>query len=144
MSFRIRTFEMSDYDAAIALWQRCDGVGLSDADRPEAIKFFLERNPGLSFVAEDEGQLAGTVLCGHDGRRGLIHHLATDPAQRRQGVGRALLTHALGALHAAGIHKCHLMVFRQNTGGMAFWHAVGAEERVKLSLFSLHTQPSEL
>mgnify|MGYP002475875058 CR=1 FL=1 len=57
----IRLMSLSDYDAVLALWQASPGVGLSDADSPQAIARFLERNPGLCFVAEEEGRLAGAA-----------------------------------------------------------------------------------
>lgn len=140
MAAVVTPFLPADHAAAFALWQSTPGVGLSDADSAEAIAAFLARNPGLSFVARGgEGVLLGTILCGHDGRRGLIHHLVVAPARRRQGLGRALLGAALTGLRAAGIGKCHLMVFRTNAAGAAFWRRVGATERIELALFSLAT-----
>jgi aconitase A len=47
----------------------------------------------------------------------------------------------LAALHQAGIDKCHLMVFTDNTGGAAFWTSVGAKRRGELALYSLATAP---
>lgn len=138
-SLQIRPFERSDYDAARALWERSEGLGLGSADEPEAIFAFLERNPGLSFVAHAEGKLIGTILCGNDGRRGLIHHLVTASVHRRRGVGSALLKSGLNALRGAGIDKCHLLVFRSNDAGLSFWRAIGAEERNTLTLFSIMT-----
>lgn len=139
MPFEIQPFAPADYPAATALWQRTEGVGLSSADEAPAIAAFLARNPGLSFVARDGGNLVGTILCGHDGRRGLIHHLVTAASHRRQGIGRALLRTGLAALREAGIAKCHLMVFRSNQEGLRFWRGVQAQERGELALFSLPT-----
>ena len=136
----IRPFEPSDYLAARALWERCEGIGLSTADEETAIVAYLARNPKLSLVAAAGGQLAGTILCGHDGRRGLIHHLAVAPEHRGRGVGTDLLRLGLAGLHRAGIDKCHLMVVRSNEAGLAFWRKVGAEERTSLSLFSVMTE----
>jgi N-acetylglutamate synthase len=139
MSMDIRVFTNDDHAAALKLWQASEGVGLSDADSFENIVRFLARNPGLSFVATDTGRVVATILCGHDGRRGLIHHLLVAPTHRRQGLGRTLLRRALAALGQAQIQKCHLLVFRDNAEGMAFWHGIGAEERVSLALFSMAT-----
>ena len=136
---KIRPFELSDYAAARALWERSDGVGRSAADEQPAIDRFLVRNPRLSFVATIDDELAGTILCGHDGRRGLVHHLVTAAHHRRRGVGKALLEHGLDALRGEGIDKCHLLVFRSNEEGMAFWRSVGAKERLDLALFSVVT-----
>jgi len=118
-----------------------DGVGLSSADSFDNIARFLERNPGASFVAidTDTDLVVATILCGHDGRRGLIHHLAVALRHRRRGLGRALVAQALAALMRDGIQKCHLLVFDQNVEGRRFWERIGAEERTTLRLFSLPT-----
>ncbi len=136
---RLTTFEPADYDAAYALWQRTPGVGLSSADDRRAILRYLERNPGLSLTAWRGADMVGTMLCGHDGRRGFIHHLAVDTRARRLGLGQALVQAGMAALHACGIEKCHLMVFADNTEGRAFWQATGALERAELRLYSLET-----
>jgi N-acetylglutamate synthase len=141
MSFEIRGFRPEDHAGALQLWQSIDGVGLSSADSFEAVARFLERNPGLSLVAVEGDVLVGTILCGHDGRRGFIHHLAVAPASRRRGLGRALVSAALAALRAAHITKCHLLVFHENVAGREFWKRIGAEERVTLSTFSMVTAP---
>jgi ribosomal protein S18 acetylase RimI-like enzyme len=126
----IRAMTIADYDDAMALWQVTKGMGLSAADSREAISHYLERNPGLSFVARLEGgELAGAVLCGHDGRRGYLYHLAVRPDCRKQGLGRELADHCLAALRAEGIDKCHVFVRRSNVAGQSFWQRTGWIER---------------
>lgn len=144
LNARIRPFAEAHIPAALALWRATPGVGLSAADEPAAIARYLARNPGLSLVAESEpdGQLIGTLLCGHDGRRGLIHHLVVAPGHRRQRIGERLVSAGLQGLHAQGIGKCHLMVFEDNTAAQQFWLAVGAQQRQDLRLFSLNTSAS--
>jgi len=134
--YAIRPFTMADYAAAYALWQATEGIGLSSADRPEAIARYLQRNPGLSFVAYRGDVLIGAVLCGHDGRRGYLHHLAVAPEHRRRGIGRALVEHCLRALANEGIAKCHLFVLRQNEKAIHFWQHLQWVERVELVVFS--------
>lgn len=135
----LRPFRPGDIPAARALWEATPGVGLSTADEPQALTAFLVRNPGTSFVAETTGRIIGTILVGHDGRRGLIHHLAVATDQRRAGLGRALVAAGLSALRGQGIDKCHLMVFADNAEGARFWTAVGATRRGELDLYSLAT-----
>lgn len=118
----VREFRLNDYDAALALWRACEGIGLNESDSREAIGRFLERNPRLSLVAYDaQGLLAGAVLCGHDGRRGYLHHLAVAASQRRKGLGRALVERCLHRLKVAGIPKCTIFLYASNTEGRAFW-----------------------
>ena len=133
----LQEFSMDDYLDASALWRDTPGVGLSDSDQPGAIAAFLARNPGLSFVARHGRALAGTVLCGHDGRRGHLYHVAVEPLYRRTGLGRRLVAASLRALADAGIVKCHLVVYADNAPGQEFWRRVGAAERVELDIYSL-------
>ncbi|HEX2875049.1 MAG TPA: GNAT family N-acetyltransferase [Polyangiaceae bacterium] len=139
MSLSIRPFEPEDHAAAWALWESTEGIGLSSANSFESVSRFLRRNPSSCFVATDDDVVVGTILCGHDGRRGLIHSLAVGATHRRRGLGRMLVTRALAALRQEGIEKCHLLVFNQNSEGRAFWKGIGAEERTTLALFSLTT-----
>src|SRR5207237_1445198 len=71
-----REFVMADYDGAIALWNNVEGVEICEGDSRDEIAEYLRRNPGLSRVAEAGGKIVGVALCGHDGRRGWIYHLA--------------------------------------------------------------------
>ena len=127
---------MSDYAAVRRLWETCEGVGLNDADRPEALRRYLARNPGMSFVAIDAEQVVGTVLCGHDGRRGYLNHLAVRPEFRRRGLARQLVGHCLAALEREGIAKCHLFIFGTNQEGRRFWRRIGWQLRGDLAVAS--------
>ena len=91
MIIEIREFTIEDYEPVYALWKASEGIDLSDADSKEGIKHFLEHNPGLSFIAVQDKQVVGAALCGHDGRRGYIHHLAVAKSHRRQGIGKSLV-----------------------------------------------------
>jgi len=131
-----RPFTLNDHTNALALWQQCEGVGLSSADEKSAIARYLTRNPGMSFVAVHENQLVGAILCGHDGRRGFIHHLAVHPKFRRHGIGGQLVKRGIAALAADGIDKCHLFIFHENELGKAFWKSVGYSLRTDIQIMS--------
>lgn len=124
------------YDAVYALWQACEGLGLNEADSRERIAQYLRRNPGTSFIAQAGGTIIGTVLGGHDGRRGYLHHLAVHPAYRKRGIGRGLVHAALEAIRAQGIDRCHGFVFRSNVDGLSFWEAAGWTARNDICLIS--------
>lgn len=129
-----------DIPNALALWRACDGVGLSDADNPEALAHFLSRNADISGVVEAaDGELLAAALGGHDGRRGFLYHVAVRAEFRRQGLGRALVQNALTAMRSAGILKCHAMVFRTNRAAREFWSSVGFRLRDDLDVCSLAT-----
>lgn len=135
-----RTMTPDDYGDVEALWRESDGVGLSDADTREGTEAFLARNPGLSSVATCGDRIVGAVLCGHDGRRGYLSHLAVSREHRRRGIGRALADRTVDLLANAGIDKCHIVVFRANEDAVAYWRATGWTERTELSMFSRFTR----
>jgi putative acetyltransferase len=142
MTIHIRTMTSEDYEAAIDLWRRCAGVALSSADRPEAIGRYLDRNPGLSLVVEDSGRVVAALLCGHDGRRGFLHHLAVDPGHRGRGIGRRLVERATDGLRTEGIAKCHIFVMRDNPAGIEFWTHLGWSPRDDVGIVSLSLEDS--
>ena len=132
MLIRIRTIE--DYDKVYALWLSCKGMGLNDVDDSrEGIERYLKRNPDTCFVAEEEGEILGVILTGHDGRRGYIYHTAVHPGYRRRGIGEGLVGAAVEALRRNGISKAALVAFSKNEEGNAFWERMGFAERSDLT-----------
>lgn len=123
--FQIRAMDMADYDAVIQLIKATPGLSFRDADSREATARYLARNPNLSFVAGQAGQLVGCVMCGHDGRRGYFQHLVVLPTCRRQGVAKALVGHSLAELARLGIYKSHIDVFKTNALAQAYWQSQG-------------------
>jgi ribosomal protein S18 acetylase RimI-like enzyme len=122
-----REFVLDDYDGAIALWSGVEGVEICEGDSREEIAEYLKRNPGLSRVAEADGKIVGVALCGHDGRRGWIYHLAVAPAYRRQNVGKMLLDACVNGLRAAGLKRAIILVAGDNPAGHQFWLRHGWE-----------------
>ena len=124
----IREFSINDYDAAIELWQRVEGLEIAEGDDREGMTQFLARNPGLSRVATDGSAIVGVALCGHDGRRGHVYHLAVDPAYQGRGLGKRLLDESLADLRRTGVKRVIIMVADDNASGRQFWKRSGFEE----------------
>ncbi|MEI9866548.1 MAG: GNAT family N-acetyltransferase [Limisphaerales bacterium] len=133
----IRAFRIEDYDAVVALWRRSEGVGLNESDTRPGITAYLRRNPRHSFVAERKGRIIGAVLCGHDGRRGYLHHLAVAKRHRQRGLGRQLVNACLAKLRKAGIHKCTIFLFASNVSGRKFWMHNGWSIATKIELLQI-------
>jgi N-acetylglutamate synthase len=123
-----REFSIGDYDAAVQIWQRVEGVEIAEGDGRKGIAAFLTRNPGLSRVAIDGPAIVGVALCGHDGRRGHIYHLAVDPAYQGRGLGKRLLNECLDRLRRAGLERAIILVASDNPRGREFWKRCGWEE----------------
>lgn len=127
---KIRTMVIEDYDAVYHLWINTPGMGLNTIDdSKEGIERYLRRNPSSSFVAEDDGQIIGVIIAGHDGRRGYIYHTSVMLEYRHQGIARQLVENAIEALDKEGIYKVTLVVFERNELGNQFWEKIGFIER---------------
>ena len=125
----IRTFRFpEDYPAVYDLWARSGpGIQLRKSDEPEEIAKKLQRDPDLFLVAEAEGRIVGAVMGGFDGRRGMIYHLAVDPAFRGRGIGRALMAEVEQRLIAKGCLRAYLLVTEENQEVVSFYRRLGWE-----------------
>ena len=131
LDYRLMT--INDYEAAYDLWLIC-GNGLNDKDDSrEGIEKYLNRNSNNSFVAVLDGKVVGAILCGPDGRRGIIQHTCVSPNCRRMGIGHKLVNLAIVALKKEGINKVLLVVFKKNKSGNAFWESQGFTLREDLN-----------
>ena len=92
---RIRAATPEDLDAVLAFWKvAAEGTSISD-DR-DGVERLVARDPEALILAEQGGELVGTVIAGFDGWRCHLYRLAVLPGRRRQGIGSALLAAAEG------------------------------------------------
>ncbi len=134
--FSIREMMPQDYDMVYSFWSNTKGMGLSDADSFDNIVVFLKRNKGLSFICQINGEVAGTILCGTDFRRGYIYHAAVSEKYRLKKIGSVLVKLSLNELEKLGVNKCHLFVFADNDEGMKFWENKNWSLRSDIKVFS--------
>src|SRR2546423_2005030 len=125
---RTREFSIDDYEAAIDLWREVEGLEIAEGDDRESVRRFLGQNPGLSRVATDGSRMVGAALCGHDGRRGYIYHLAVHPAYQGRQLGKRLVEECLAGLRRIGLERANILVAKDNPRGRDFWRRTGWED----------------
>lgn len=130
----VRPFAPADRVDVAALWST-----VFPDDRPwngaaAVIARKRARRDGLLWVASRGPRVVGAVMAGWDGQRGWIYHLAVDAAERRRGVGRALVAAAECELRRRGCPKINLQVVGSNGDVVAFYEKLGwrVEERVSM------------
>ena len=120
---------IGDTDVAdvIALWQRC---GLTRPWNDPAADIALARKGANAsvLVGRDGGAVVATAMVGHDGHRGWVYYVATDPEHRGKGHGRTIMAAAEDWLRQAGLAKWQLMVRRENAAAGAFYQSIGYAE----------------
>ena len=143
MKVVIRKMSIRNHAEVLAFWAGIPGLGIhsADVDSRGSIKRYLTRNPGMSFVARRGGLVVGAVLCGHDGRRGILYHLAVRLDCRGQGIGRKLVGRCLSALAKIDINKCYIFVFSNNTKAKLFWRKIGWSEYKGLDAMCRFVKP---
>ena len=130
---RIRAFLESDEEAVIQLWERCRLTRpWNDPRKDIARKLGVRRD--LFLVAEEAGEIIGSVMIGYDGHRGWINYLAVAPDFRRHGLGRRLMDEAEARLLREGCPKVNLQVRAENPEVVAFYQRLGyaIEESVSM------------
>ena len=132
----IREMTIDDYDEVYEMWQITTKRALSKADERDQTERYLKHNAGMSQVAVVDGKIVGTVLAGHDGRRGFIHHMAVLPEFRRKKIGHALAQTAIQKIREQGIDKTHIFFYQNNETGQSFWRDFGFEKREDVFVYS--------
>lgn len=132
----IRAMMETDYEQVHSLWLKIKGFAIRSVDdSKEGVARFLERNPGISVVAEEDGRIVGAILCGHDGRRGCLYHVCVDENYRLKGIGKAMVVYCMEALKKEKINKVSLIAFTENDIGNAFWKEIGWTKREDLNYY---------
>jgi len=132
----IRVMTIEDYHGVYALWSKIQGFGIRSVDdSKEGVHRFLKRNPKTSVVAIENEKIVGSILCGHDGRRGCFYHVCVDEDYRRRGIGHRMVVMAMEALKKEEINKVSLIAFAKNDIGNAFWNTIGWVQREDLNYY---------
>ncbi len=120
----IRELTPGDRDATIALWKE---AGLTRPRNEPAGDFDRALSGTTSCVlgAVDSGQLAATVMVGHDGHRGWVYYLAVGATSRRRGLGRVMMQAAEAWLRQRGTPKLNVIVRRENSAALGFYEQLG-------------------
>ena len=106
LGFTIREMKIEDYTEVHNLWMTIKGFGIRTIDdSKEGVEAFIKRNPTTSIVAEAEGRIVGSILCGHDGRRGCFYHVCVAEEYRNHGIGKSMAVAAMHALQKEKINK---------------------------------------
>ena len=135
MNYTVRKVTAEDYDAIYALWNSTEqsrrALNPVDDSR-EGTERYLKRNPDTCFAAVAGEKIIGVILTGHDGRRGIIHHMCVHPDYRRTGIAGRLVVRAEEALKHEGIQKIFCLVFTDNEAANLFWEKQGYSLRTNL------------
>ena len=132
--FLIRSFRASDESAVVALWLDAFPNDPPWNEPHGVVRRKLGVQPELFLVGEIGGLVVAVMLAGFDGFRGWIYHLAVASAQRRRGLGRAMVAEAERQLRDCGCLKINAQIRASNEASVQFCRAIGyvIEERISV------------
>jgi ribosomal protein S18 acetylase RimI-like enzyme len=97
-----------------------------------------------SRIAIDEGEPAAFAFLALRGNEGWIGGMATVPARRRRGLGRAALEAVLDEARTRGLASVRLEVIEQNTPARALYEKLGFQHVRDLGIWILDGAPPQI
>ncbi len=125
----IRQFSIEDYDHVIELWQVANlPIRAIGRDSREKIAEQIQNRTSVFLVAEFDGEIVGTVLGTHDGRKGWINRLAVVSQYRRQRIASRLVSELEDRFGKLGLEVIACLIEPENQISMEFFKKLGYTE----------------
>lgn len=119
----VRPARLEDLDRIVWLEQ----VGFPDPWPPDLLSYEL-RHPGAVLLVATwgvDGTVVGYAAFRHGGGEAELLRLSVDPAERRHGIARALVTRGLERLREERVGSCFLEVRLHNESAIACYRSLG-------------------
>ncbi len=123
----LRSHRVSDLDALYRIDQECFPPGISYSR--EELAGFIRHRSSKTWVAEEEGEIAGFLVAGREAAR-VGHVITIDiiPKWRRRGIGSALMEVAEAWSRRSGAKLLYLETGETNRVAQRFYQARGYEQ----------------
>ncbi|MBG56505.1 MAG: GNAT family acetyltransferase [Deltaproteobacteria bacterium] len=131
-NFNIRTFESSDTDEVIFIWEQC-GLIRSWNNPKLDIQRKIAFQKEFFLVGEISKKIIATAMFGYDGHRGWLNYFAVLPLFQKKGFGRQLLDFGETILIEENCPKLNLQIRNDNAEAKNFYKKVGFNEDSSIS-----------
>ncbi len=130
----VRDYNEEDFLGVRSLWEEVfpNDPPWNAAD--VAIPQMIAAGAHALLVADDDGEIVGTIFAGFDGHRGWLHKLAVRTSRQRMGIGALLVEQAERRLKDLGCGKVNLQVRSTNMSVIDFYRRLGFEVEERVSL----------
>ena len=129
MSVEVRRMRPEDYPQVAGIWI---GAGLPfqprGRDSQERIWRQLGKGSSIFLVAEDRGEIVGTVLVTHDLRKGWLNRLAVRTEDQGRGIAKMLVRRAEEELSAQGVNVFAVQIHEGNARSRKLFAELGYVE----------------
>ena len=133
VSLAFRPIGDGDVDEIIARWVRC-GLTRPWNNAAKDIAFARAGPNSDILMACLDGDVAASVMVGHDGHRGAVYYVSVDPALQGRGFGRQTMAAAEAWFGERGVWKLNLLLRAENARLRGFYEALGYEVEPRLCM----------
>ncbi|MCK5146819.1 GNAT family N-acetyltransferase [bacterium] len=132
-----RPFQIKDYSELIQLWQD-SSLSYRPKGRDSLLSMSneIEHEYSHLILAEKAGNLLGSILASHDGRRGWINRLAVHPSFRKKGLARLLIEKAEHWLLGQGLGILVCLIEEENTASQELFKSCNYVEHKEIIYYS--------
>jgi len=132
----IRQMDINDYEEILKLWTEVPNVESNQLQSKDKLERFLRKNSSYNLVCQVNNKIIGTLLCGSDGQRAHIYHLAIREDYRSKETESYMINELIRKLKKDGVEECSLFVRDYNYEEQDFWITEGWKESRELLIFS--------
>jgi len=126
---QLRTITLDDYLKLIEFWK--ENYFVSEMDNLEHFTLFLQKNPSLSILIEENGKIIGSALGSYDGRRGYLQKVVTSKVLRGKGIGKQMVNEVVVRLRKVGAVYVPISVEEKN---ITFYEKCGFVRKTSTSM----------
>lgn len=134
MSVEIRKATTQDVEAVLTFWEHAGGP-TALVDEADDVRRLIATPASSLLIADDNGELVGSVVAGWDGWRGNLYRVAVAPQRRGHGLGTRLVRAAEAALVANGCPRVTALVHLELGDAAPFWKKVGYAHDTEVGRF---------
>jgi len=138
----VRPIEDGDVEAVVDLWKKCN-LTMPYNDPHKDIEFARGGSASDVLVGVWDDRLVASVMVGHDGHRGTVYYVSTDPGVRGLGLGRAIMDAAEIWLRDRGVWKLNLLIRDTNLPVKAFYESIGYSDEPRAAMAKWLTEKPE-
>ncbi|MFW2490199.1 GNAT family N-acetyltransferase [Clostridium chromiireducens] len=123
----VQAMKELDIDQVLKLWSDIFGSSFLESSVTKSdLIGYLKKNPETSSVAcNGDGKVIGALLCGNDGVRGFIYHIAIYEEYRVNEINKSMLDRSLKKLKEVGIKTGFIFTQKYNHDTDVAFNSIG-------------------
>jgi len=134
LGFTIRDCREEEAEAVLTLWRDAEAT-VSPTDQLDSVQMAIAARSTHFLIAEQHGQIVGSIIGGFDGWRGTMYRLVVHPKAQRNGIATALVQEVEHRFVQQGAKRISALVEREHSDAVSFWPSVGYEKDSRIDRY---------